>query len=256
MTTEPATAVIPGAEPWSHEGTTTHGVLVLHGFTGNPSSVRGLATAFAADGFHVEMPRLPGHGTTVDDMLTTRWADWAAEAESAYHRLAARVERVVVAGLSMGGTLTLATAIHHPAVAGAVCINPLTQPAPPEILDALRSMADAGTDVIPGIGSDIADPDVTESAYDGTPVRPLLSLFEEGVAPLVEHYPSSSVPMLLLTSRQDHVVDPANSDALASAWGGEVQRIWLDRSYHVATQDYDRGVIEHEAVAFARRVTG
>ena len=66
------------------------GALVLHGFTGNPSSMRGLAETLAAEGLHVELPRLPGHGTTIEDMLTTGWADWTAEVESAYQRLAAR----------------------------------------------------------------------------------------------------------------------------------------------------------------------
>ena len=51
---------------------------MLHGFTGNPSSMRGVAEALAAAGYHVELPLLPGHGTTIDDMLTTGWADWTA----------------------------------------------------------------------------------------------------------------------------------------------------------------------------------
>src|SRR5436190_8098464 len=101
------TALIPGAEPWSHTGQGPHGALVIHGFTGNPGSMRGLAEAFAAAGFHVEMPLLPGHGTTVDDMVPTRWADWAAAADDAYRAIAARADKVVVAGLSMGGALTL-----------------------------------------------------------------------------------------------------------------------------------------------------
>ena len=60
--TEP---LLPGAEPWSAAGGPA-GALCLHGFTGNPSSMRGLAEAFAAAGFSVELPRLPGHGTTVE----------------------------------------------------------------------------------------------------------------------------------------------------------------------------------------------
>ena len=42
------TALIPGAEPWSHLGSSSHGALVLHGFTGNPGSMRGVAEALAA----------------------------------------------------------------------------------------------------------------------------------------------------------------------------------------------------------------
>ena len=46
-------------------------------------------------------------------------------------------------------------------------------------------------------------------------------------------------PLLSLTSPQDHVVDPGNSDVLAAGGGGPVERIALERSYHVATLDYD-----------------
>ena len=247
--------IMAGAEPWSHEGTRPVGALCIHGFTGNPSSMRGVAEAFAAAGYHVELPRLPGHGTTVEDMLDTRWSDWSGEAEAAYQRLASRVDTVVVAGLSMGGTLTLWVAAEHPEVAGIVCVNPAAQPQPPELLEMVEGMLAEGTEVMPGIGSDIADPDVSESAYEGTPLRCLLSLARDGIGPVSERYAGSSMPMLLITSRNDHVVDPAQSDFLAESWGGPVERILLDRSYHVATQDFDKETIFTEAVAFADRVT-
>src|SRR5580692_2929043 len=98
-------AILAGAEPFSSPGG-PNGALVLHGFTGSPQSMRGLAEALAAAGFAVELPLLPGHGTSVEDMVTTGWADWSAAAEAAYEKLAANSDRVVVAGLSMGGTLT------------------------------------------------------------------------------------------------------------------------------------------------------
>ena len=44
-------------------------MLVLHGFTGSPVSMRPLAEVFADAGFAVELPRLPGHGTAVEDMI-------------------------------------------------------------------------------------------------------------------------------------------------------------------------------------------
>ena len=250
-----AETLIPGAEPWSHDGG-RQGALCIHGFTGNPSSMRGVAEAFAAAGFSVELPRLPGHGTTVQDMMDTRWADWSGEVEAAYQRLAARTDRIVVTGLSMGGTLTLWTAAEHPEVAGIVCINPATMPQEAELLDMVRGMVSEGTLMFPGIGSDIADPDVTETAYAETPLEPLLSLVDDGVAPLVDRYGRIRCPMLLMNSPQDHVVPPESGDFLAERFGGPVERISLDRSYHVATLDYDRPLVEAEAVAFGQRVTG
>jgi carboxylesterase len=256
-----APAVLPGAEAWSHHALDptdgpAPGALVLHGFTGNPSSMRGLAETLAAEDIHVELPRLPGHGTTIEDMLTTGWADWTAEVEAAYQRLAARAGKIVVAGLSMGGSLALWTALEHRDVAGLVLVNPATAPQPPDVLTMLRDMLAGGTDVAPGIGSDIADPEAHESAYDGAPLRPLISFMDDGLAPMADRYGELTMPLLLFTSRQDHVVEPTQSEHLASTYGGPVDHRWLERSYHVATMDFDRDVINVDAATFAKQVTG
>jgi carboxylesterase len=246
--------ILPGAEPWSHVGDTDHGALVLHGFTGNPSSMRGVATALAGRGFHIEMPLLPGHGTVLDDMMPTRWGDWAGEAEAAYQRLAQRVTNVVVVGLSMGGALSLRVGADHADIAGLVCINPVTQPQIAEIIEMLRGLADGGTDVLPGIDSDIADPDATQNAYDGTPIEPLLSLLLDGVEPLSGEYAQMRIPLLLMNSPNDHVVEPVQAEYLADRYGGPVERITLERSYHVATVDFDKELIVEATAEFASRV--
>jgi len=63
------------------------------------------------------------------------------------------------------------------------------------------------------------------------------------------------MPALIITSRQDHVVNPEDSDVLADNISGPVERIWLEKSFHVATLDYDKAEIEEAALAFAQRVT-
>lgn len=245
--------LLPGAESWSHMSSGGRGALCLHGFTGNPNSMRGVAGAFAEAGFHVELPRLPGHGTTIEDMLTTGWADWTGEVEAAYRRLSERAEHIVVCGLSMGGSLTLHAALNHPEVRGIVCVNPAVHSQPDEVLDMVRGMMEEGTIVMPGIGSDIADPDVTEEAYEGTPLPPLLSLMA-GLAGQSGRYGELMMPLLLITSEQDHVVEPEQSRTLADAYGGYVDHVWLTRSFHVATLDYDAPDIRERAVAFGEKV--
>lgn len=246
---------MPGAEPLSHTAAAgSPGLLAMHGFTGTPSSLRPIATAFVAAGYHVEVPLLAGHGTAIGDMLPTRWSDWTADVEAAFRRLADRTDRVVVAGQSMGGSLALWTALSQPRVDGLVLVNPATRPQP----DDARSMIDEfladGMDVVPGGGSDIADPDAVELAYDGTPLAPLASFLDDGLAPLTHRFGELTMPLLLFTSRQDHVIDPVESEHLAATYGGPVEHVWLDRSYHVATSDYDRDVIVEGALAFAGRL--
>ncbi|MEM9036461.1 MAG: alpha/beta fold hydrolase [Actinomycetota bacterium] len=246
------TDVLPGAEARSVTGG-TRGALVLHGFTGNPSSMRPIADAFEEAGWSVELPRLPGHGTTVDDMLTTSYPDWIGEVEAAWARLVERTEHQVVVGLSMGGTLTAEVATRHEP-AGAVFINAAIAPIAAEMQEGAQQLIDGGAQVMPGIGSDIAKEGVVESAYPETPLLPLLSL-AAAVDELQDRLADIRCPILVLTSPEDHVVPPESSDHLAAAVSGPVRRISLDRSYHVATLDHDAELIISEALAFADEVT-
>lgn len=247
--------VMPGCEPWSHRAGGATGALVVHGFTGSPASVRNVAEALAAAGHDVELPRLPGHGTSIDDMLATSWHDWSAEVLAAHDRLSARVERVVVVGQSMGATLVLRSALERPAsTAAVVCINPLTRERGDDVIEMLDDYLDDDIHVAPGEGSDIADPDGSDISYPGTPLAPLRSLLTDGVGPISGRFGELTVPLCLFTSRQDHVVEPADSEYLAGAYGGPVEHTWLERSYHVATRDYERDLVIAETVAFVERV--
>lgn len=248
--------VLPGCEPVSHRGDRGVGAVIVHGFTGNPWSMRGVAEAMIADGFDVELPRLPGHGTHVDDLRGIGWSDWFGEIEQAIGAIEVRTDRTMLVGQSMGGTLVLAAALKHPDVAGLMCINPVTKPRDDATIEMLRGLVEGGLDVAPGEGrSDIADPSASDIAYDGTPLRPLLSLLLEGVGPISDRFHELEMPLRLFSSRQDNVVEPADSEHLAEQFGGPVEHTWLERSYHVATLDHDRDEVIAGAVRFAREVS-
>jgi carboxylesterase len=249
----PMSEVLPWAQPWSAPGG-PHGVLVIHGFTGNPQSMRGLAEGFAAAGFAVELPLLPGHGTSVEDMLPTRFADWSATVEKAYLDLAGRCDEVVVAGLSMGGTLAAWLTVRQPAIAGLITINGAFDPPDESFNEMLRQCLAQGVDRLPGVGSDIADPESVEKAYEAAPIEAALSM-SEAVGELRFRLGEITCPVLILSSPQDHVVPPVSADVLAGAVSGPVERVQLERSYHVATLDYDRNLVIERSVAFALRVT-
>lgn len=214
----------------------------------------GVADALVGAGFDVELPRLPGHGTTVDDMLTTTWQDWFGEVARARAAVADRCQRVVLVGQSMGATLVLASALADAALDALVCVNPLTRRRTDEELELIDDLIDDGLAVVPGEGSDIADPEGSDISYDGTPLRPLRSLLLDGVAPIEDRFDELTVPLRLFTSVHDHVVPPADSEHLAGSYGGLVEHTWLERSFHVATRDLERELVTSETVAFVGRL--
>ena len=113
-------------------------------------------------------------------------------------------------------------------------------------------MIEEGAISVPAIGSDIAMQAI-ESAYDASPLEPMLSMFE-GVDEVAARLGELHCPVLLLSSRIDHVVPPESGDVLAARAGGPVERVFLERSFHVATLDHDAPEIEERAVAFVNKM--
>ena len=238
-------AVLPGAEPLSVAGGPI-GVLVIHGFTGSPQSMRPMAEACAAAGHTVEMPRLPGHGTSIEDMLTTSWADWSAHVENVYVDLSKRCDKVFVTGLSMGGALTLWLAARHPQISGISIVNSAGRP-DAAMTTGIAAAIESGAVTIEAVGNDIAKEGVVELAYDQTPLAPLLSLLEA-----VDTFELGAItcPALVIFSEQDHVVAPDTAAYIAEKLTGNTRVVPLAESFHVATLDHDAERINELVVDF------
>jgi len=218
-------------EPFAHDGSEV-GVLLCHGFTGSPASLRPWADRLAAEGFSVRLPLLPGHGTHWQELNGTTFDHWFGAVESVLAQLRERCRTVVVGGLSMGGALALRLAQLHPdAIAGLVLVNPAVMSLRKEM--ALVPILKHLLPSLRGITDDIAKPGVRADLAQVT------------------------VPVLLLHSRVDHVVESANSalilDRISST---DVTEIVLEKSFHVATLDHDAPLIFDESVSFIHRMSG
>ncbi len=231
------------------------GVLLIHGFTGSPASMRPWGHDLAERGYSVRVPRLPGHGTTWKDMNTTVWQDWYHEVDAALSELRTHCDTVVVAGLSMGGCLSLRLAEQRPAdVDMLVLVNPAVA-----IKNAALRFLPILKQVIPslaGIGNDIKKAGVDEIGYDRTPLRALASqitMWKDVRANLARVHQ----PLLFFRSDEDHVVDISSKDIILAGVSSPVQEfVSLQDSYHVATIDNDAHLIFDKTDAFIRQHLG
>ncbi|MGP9539686.1 alpha/beta hydrolase [Brachybacterium sp. AOP43-C2-M15] len=239
------------SRPWRARGHSNPrgGLLLCHGFTGSPQSLRPWAEDHAARGWEVELPLLPGHGTSERELAGTRWQDWYGAVRDAALELSCEQGPIAVGGLSMGGALALALAQDprlHGRIAAVVAVNPgMTLPPAARVAGLIAPVVRT----LPGIGSDIARPGEQEEAYGRLPVRAvaqLRRLFTRTRAGLG----AVEVPLLLATSAVDHTVPPTDSDVVAAGVRGPLERLALPRSHHLATLDHDAELLFETSARF------
>jgi carboxylesterase len=230
------------------------GVLLVHGFTGSPASMRPWAHALAERGYAVEVPLLPGHGTRWQDLNAVAWTDWYAEAGAAFDRLRAGCEAVVVAGLSMGGSVALRLAEERGSqVSGVVLVNPFLSSTRKELvaLPVLKHVVPS----LRGVVNDIKKPGQDEHGYDRLPLKGLAAVMEMWKV-VVPDLGRVTQPLLYFRSSADHVIDPSSSPTvLRGVSSADVEERMLEESYHVATLDHDAERIFAETAEFVARVT-
>lgn len=245
--------VLPGAESFAHSGSDEIGVLLCHGFTGCPQSMRPWGQHLAEHGYTVRCPRLPGHGTSWQECNRTRWQDWYGCVRAELESLLDECDSVFVFGLSMGGTLTLRLAQEYGSrIAGIVLVNPsvVTLRRDAKLLPVLSRVLPS----FPGIAGDIAKPGATELSYDRLPLRAahsLSKLWRVVRADLAK----ITQPVLLLHSAVDNIVEPDNARIVADGVRSrDFTQLLLPDSLHVATLDYDAPAIFASSLDFLRRV--
>ncbi|HEX3903032.1 MAG TPA: alpha/beta fold hydrolase [Polyangia bacterium] len=244
------------------------GVLCLHGITGTPFEVRPLAEHFGRLGCSVEAPMLAGHGGTLADLTATGWPDWLASAESALARLESRTGGgpTAICGFSMGGLLSLRLARLYPArVSALVVMSTPLRLRPMEVL-GIRTVARLPVDfrahpraAVPKLnGSDVSDPAIRYT-NPGLRAFPIAAL--EGLLDLMDvvrpDLPAIQTPTMVVHGRKDHTVPMEDSLELTGSLGSEIiERLWLDRSFHLVALDVERAALLEGATRFLAKQAG
>lgn len=239
--------------PWHHQGDEAlPAVLLLHGFTGSPSSMRPLAESLVDTGSTLSVPRLNGHGGTWQQLQRSSWDDWKGAAVAAFDALAVDHAGVVVVGQSMGGSLSLALGVERDPRA-IITVNPALFVDSP--LAPFTPLLWRFVPTVASIGGDIEKPGVEEDANDRTPVRAVASL-HRGLAALRSRLWLVDSPVTVCVSGRDGVVAPRSLRSIRTELSTPPRIVALRRSRHVATLDYDAGLIADAVRNALRTPTG
>lgn len=233
------------------------GILMIHGYTGAPPEMRPVAEALNAAGLTVSGPRLPGHGTTFEEMNRCKWTDWVEYVEQSYSELRARCERVFMSGLSMGSLLTLYFAAHHPDIPGAIAYSPATWPQSRllPLAPLLRYFVKAKPK---GKDSDLVDPLADQQiwSYDVNPGPAASQLYALAVR-VRRLLPTVTVPLLVMYSTGDGAIHPTSAQRTYDLAGSQdKQIIRIEGSGHVITADAQWRFVADQTLAWVRQHGG
>jgi len=234
--------------PYSHTGSKDIGVLLIHGITSTTSSMMYLAQQFSEVGFHVELPSLPGHGTTWQNLNKACYEEWIEELQKSLKILQSRASKIYVCGLSLGGALALRIAQLYPEISGIILINHACKFTHPKFWFApiIRFLIPS----VPAVASDIKDPEEKEIAYLRTPtnaVHQMLCLMKI----VRKNLSQTKQPVLIFKSKEDHVIPRVSAlYTLNKIGSSQKELIWLENSYHVAPLDFDKELIAKKSIAF------
>ena len=244
--------LIEGSAPYSNITDSNTGILALHGFTGTVSSLEPLYRTFAEAGFNVECPRLSGHGYNWMELEKVKYTDWLDDAENSLKVLQEKCNNTIVVALSMGGALALYLAAMHPEIRGIILVNNalILRDKRLLFLPVLHHIIRT----TPGIGSDIKDASKKEICYDTVPTKAVYEMLKlyKHVKPMLH---TVKQPSLIFKSKVDHVVPRISALYTYKNISSEQKElVWLENSYHVATLDYDSGLICDLSMKFINRL--
>jgi carboxylesterase len=254
------------------------GVLLIHGLTGTPTEMRILGKGLNRAGFTVVGVRLAGHCGTEDDLLATTWQDWYASVEAAAEQLRGKVDRLFVAGLSMGAILALRLAAVRPEWVDGVGVFgatfrydgwsiPWTGRHLSFVLPIFKRLGIGRTrsfiEQPPyGIRDERLRAQISAAMFSGDseaaglPGNPWHALAEMVwlARDVRKRLPDVVAPCFIAHAADDDVASTANADMVARRVRGPVEMLLLADSYHMITIDRERRTLIERSADFFTRI--
>jgi len=228
------------------------GVVLLHGFTGTPSEMKFLGQRIFERGFSISIPRYPGHGTKLEEMVRSSARDWYVSAREAYIELKDYCSEVFIVGLSMGGILGIKLAREFPVKKLALLSVPAFIKEKSIYLTPIIGIFKKilwRTDPTKGVRCEEARSH--HVCYNtGIPIRQSWQLLRM-LKGAMWHLGEVRSDVLLIQSRNDSVIPQHSIDYLFKRLGSEKkEKVLLERSDHTITIDFEKEQVADTIITF------
>ncbi len=251
------------------------GVLLIHGLTGTPVEMRYVGKGLHKAGYTVYGMQLPGHCGNEADLSATCWKDWYGAVERALEALRARVQTVVVGGLSMGAVMALHLAARQPDKISGMLLygttlwydgwtipwysflwKPLIHTPIGRNYTFMEKFPYGIKDerLRKRVVQNMLSGNSADAGLAGMPACGVRQLWKL-VAEVKKELPTITAPALILHAREDDMSSVRNAYYVAKRLAGPVDVGLLDDCYHMITVDRQRDEVVSRSVEFLRRIS-
>ena len=252
--------LMKGAEPVFLKGHKKTGILLFPGWSSspqelNPDYVPATAKYLNSLGYTVYVPLRLGHGTRGEDLESLHWEDWIKDAQKHFDLFSKEVDRIIIGGMSMGAQLAIKIA-EKESVLGIITMGtPVFLNMDP--LFRVWAWVNRNSKKIVHKKYLHKDKEIAMKKVHYTRY-PAYQLYENAKASweIRKILPNIKVPILILHSTNDNVVDPISAKYVFKKIGSKDKKLfWVKDSYHSFTTDRNSGVANKVMGEFVNRIS-
>ncbi|WP_373893296.1 alpha/beta hydrolase [Virgibacillus sp. CBA3643] len=234
-------------EPFTFEAG-PRAVLLLHGFTGHSADVRMLGRFLEKKGYTSHAPIYRGHGLPPEELIKTNPDEWWEDVENAYKHLQdLGYEEIAVAGLSLGGVLSLKLGYSEKTKAIITMCTPMFFDNETQLTKGFKSFSKEYKQ-LEGKDEEEIKQEVSDVMEDSTAVF-------EGLAAFIEEVKSNIdmiyTPTFVVQARKDQMINTDSASYIyENVEADEKDMKWYEESGHVITLDKEKDQLFEDIYQF------
>lgn len=245
-------------------GSGSNYVILIHGYPESPYNIQLLGEYLAANDFHVFGPLLPGFGKDYEYLHKhSDWREWIKAIDDLIEEIKAKgSQNIFISGISMGGFITLYSAINHPEIKAiaSMCGPVYVKGALKYIVPIVRiftkyvKSAEIGEEYV-------MDPEVQQDPILLELNKRHNKVVLKGVSSelklmkmVKKNLKRITQPILICQGRKDKTVPPETPQYIYDHVSSQDKTIkWYENSGHVLTLDYDKDKLFEDIATFFKK---
>ncbi|TXL64961.1 alpha/beta fold hydrolase [Cerasibacillus terrae] len=223
-------------------------VLLLHGFTGHSADVRMLGRFLEKHGYTSHAPIYRGHGQAPEKLIQTTPADWWEDAVQGYHHLKELgYEEIAVAGLSLGGVLSLKLANSFPVKAAIPMCAPMFFDNERQLTAGFKHFAKQYKQLEKKDEKTVQKE--MELLMDAS--QPMFTQIGISIEDVQKQIDTIYTPTMIVQARLDQMINPKSANYIYENIESESKQLnWYEESGHVITLDKERNQLHDDIYTF------